>query len=844
MCLTTLNLYLIRYVMPLAFMISIQKPYSVPRCISHYFVLFIFCLCIHSVSYAQDNKQVEINISTSEGEQKVLFIIEYLREGNRYTPEKSISYAETALEIIGENHEKKAVILTYLALSKYHLDEFDKSRELLKIALLLTRQQQNQEDEMLVLLSFAMVDNELRNHTLAMSYINTGLEIAKSLNNLQLMGDFNRLKGTIYSDSYQYSKAIEASLLALQYFTTMNNTADRVVALKNCAGVYRSLAAFDKALEYQLRALSLILTTNDEKKIAINYNNTAILYKDLQDYDNAIAMHHKSLAIKESIGYLRGQVYSHNNLGEAYRLEGDKEASLQHLSEAAVIAKKINSQKLLNYSYLYLGRLHRDRGEFNKAQAYLLDAIKYFTKTNRTSRLSETYLALGRLYLEQGEYRSAVDKIKLSMRLAIESNKIIVIFEAYKNLSILYEKLEDFKSALKNEKEFQRQKDIIFNVQRQHYIQTIQVEYNVEQKQREIIALTQKNTISALEIEQQIASRNIYIISSLLFFSLFGFFSYRYNQKKKLESKRIALMQIQAKERDLIELNINLESIVTQRTQSLLSSNESLETTLLDLKNTQKNLIEVEKMASLSKLVAGVAHEVNTPLGTVITAVSFLNQKLSDFKQKVINNNLSREGLDKFLATVTQSTDIIKNNASRSAELIKEFKQVAVEERTDPPKQFLLVECIDSAMQSLQVMPLFKRVDYSINVIGNSQITSYSTYWFQILESLLTNTVIHGFKDNKQPIKVGLFIEERDNQVNVTYTDNGCGVEKSMIKDIFEPFCTTLRHQGHAGLGLHITYNMVSQTLGGAMRYQAPDGESSGACFIIELPKKLNKVTQ
>jgi signal transduction histidine kinase len=651
------------------------------------------------------------------------------------------------------------------------------------------------------------------------------------------------LKGTVYSDNYQSSKALEATLLSYQYYKQVNDTPATVVALKNSAGIYRTLAAFDKAIEYQLQALSLSLTTGDERKIAINYNNTGILYKDLQDYDNAIIMHGKSLALKESIGYLRGQVYSHNNIGEAYRLAGKTNKSLMHLTSAKSIAKKINNKKLMFYAFLYLGRLHRDIGQYEQASTYLTEARDYFEETKRISRLAETYLALGRLLLVQGELKLALEMIQKSMHFANESHKTIVIFESYQELSVIYEKLGNFESALQNEKAFQQQKEEIFNEQRQRFIHTLKVEYDVEQKQLEINELLQKNKITALQVDQQIYERNIAITSSLLFFSLISFFYYRYNQRKKLNDKQIALMQIKAKEQDLIELNANLENIVAQRTESLTSSNSALEATLLELKNTQESLVEVEKMASLSRLVAGVAHEVNTPLGTVITAVSYLQDELASFKSKVSENKLSRSRLDQFLASITHSSELIEQNTSRSAELIHEFKQVAIQERLDPPQTFLLSDCIDKVMSSLIQKPVFNNVTYRLVSKGDNHITSYSTYWFQILESLLSNTTIHGFphaqsqsQSQSQSIQVVITIELLAKHIKVTFSDNGCGVNPEKIKSIFEPFYTTLRSRGHVGLGLHIIYNMINQTLKGSMYYEQ---EEVGACFVIELPIKL-----
>jgi len=335
-------------------------------------------------------------------------------------------------------------------------------------------------------------------------------------------------------------------------------------------------------------------------------------------------------------------------------LSDNTDKSLFHLTEALKLARKIKSKKLQHYSYLYLGRLHRDIGQYQEAGKYLTEAIAYFTQKKHISRLAESYLAFGRLQFALGEFELAIDAVNKSILHAKEIEKNIVIFQAYKELSVLFEKTNNLKKALNNERLFQFKKEPIFNRQSQHYINALKVEYNVEQKQREIETLKQKSKISDLEVLQQRANRNIYIISSLLVFCSLGFISYRYNQRKKLHAKRIALQQIKVKEQALSELNANLESIVEQRTQSLQSSNQELEIALVDLKDTQKSLIEVEKMASLSLLVAGVAHEMNTPLAIILTAASYLNEQLDNFKQLVITDKISRNGLNDFLTSAKQ----------------------------------------------------------------------------------------------------------------------------------------------------------------------------------------------
>jgi tetratricopeptide (TPR) repeat protein len=332
-------------------MILCKQRFKIKQC--RLFSLLVLSLMV-SVFALSGDEILENKIAKSSGDKKLTLILNYIKEGSRFSPEKSVFYVEEALEAVNDNSPKKTILLNYLALSKSYLSEFEQADTIFKQALQRANTSKNKQNQMLIYLSYGLHSNELKGHVKALELIEAGLVIATVLNDLHYLDDFNRLKGTVYSGSYQTGKALEATLLAYQYYKQVNDTEATVSALNNTVGIYRSLAAFDKALEYQLQALSLILTTGDAKKIAINYNNTAILYKDLKDFDNAIAMHAKSLAMhakslamKESIGYLRGQIYSHNNIGEAYRLAGKINKSLIHLMSAKRIAKQINNKKLM-----------------------------------------------------------------------------------------------------------------------------------------------------------------------------------------------------------------------------------------------------------------------------------------------------------------------------------------------------------------------------------------------------------------------------------------------------------------------------------------------------------------
>jgi signal transduction histidine kinase len=238
-------------------------------------------------------------------------------------------------------------------------------------------------------------------------------------------------------------------------------------------------------------------------------------------------------------------------------------------------------------------------------------------------------------------------------------------------------------------------------------------------------------------------------------------------------------------------------------------------------------------MAALGNLVAGVAHEINTPLGVGITAASFLNEKTEEYIGKYKNGGLKRSDLEKYTGIASESSAMILTNLNRAADLVKSFKQVAVDQSTDERRKFNLKEYLDKLLFSLE--PNFKKTKHTVtlNCPEDLVISSYPGVFSQIITNLIMNSMVHGFKEvNDGKIKIDIYKEE--NLIALCYTDNGMGMDTETLEKVFDPFFTTNRSSGGTGLGMHILYNLVTQSLGGQMECTStPD---KGVVFLIRIP--------
>ena len=285
-------------------------------------------------------------------------------------------------------------------------------------------------------------------------------------------------------------------------------------------------------------------------------------------------------------------------------------------------------------------------------------------------------------------------------------------------------------------------------------------------------------------------------------------------------------------EGEIRALNSELEQRVERRTAELFEANARLSTTIEHLKLTQAELVRSEKLASLGALVAGIAHELNTPLGNGVMALSTLIASLRTFR-KEMESGIKRSSLDKLLEAMDAGTDIAFRNLSRAAELVASFKQVAADQSSSQRRSFMLGEVIEEIILTLR--PLLKRSDVAVRVdiAEGLLMDSYPGPLGQVITNLISNAVTHAFEDRDDRRVTITATPDGNEAVRITLADNGNGVPDTLLPRIFDPFVTTRMGRGGVGLGLHICHNLVIQTLGGRI---AVASTAAGTTFTLTLP--------
>ena len=296
-----------------------------------------------------------------------------------------------------------------------------------------------------------------------------------------------------------------------------------------------------------------------------------------------------------------------------------------------------------------------------------------------------------------------------------------------------------------------------------------------------------------------------------------------------------------------LRLRINtteLETQVTIRTAELVRTTIDLQTAkteaenaLAEVKLAQRQLIEAEKMAALGSLVAGVAHEINTPVGSALTATTVLEDRVQSFQELYKTGTMKKADLSRFLDTVSEAALLILSNIRRAAELIHSFKQVAVDQASGMCRPFTLRTCLNELLISLR--PRLKQTAITIQVDCPKDLTmvGYPGALSQIVTNLVMNSLLHAYGPGAQGAITITAKEVEPGTVELRYADDGAGIPASILPRVFDPFFTTRRSSGGTGLGLHIAYNNVTQKLGGTISIDSTEGQ--GTIFVLTLPREV-----
>lgn len=291
------------------------------------------------------------------------------------------------------------------------------------------------------------------------------------------------------------------------------------------------------------------------------------------------------------------------------------------------------------------------------------------------------------------------------------------------------------------------------------------------------------------------------------------------------------IQALESSQSEIEQLNSELEKRVAERTKALSEA-------LTRLEDTQHHLIHAEKLASLGALVAGVSHELNTPVGNALTVITTLADKQQDFNQVLAQGSLRKSDLETFVANVQEAQSLTSRNLRKAADLIQSFKQVAIDQTSYQRRHFNLLATVEEVLMTIQPMLRPVNVQIVTDIAPDINLNGFPGPLGQVITNLIANALTHAFDEASSAPLIRILAYPSDNLawLCLEVEDNGKGIAPEHIKKVFDPFFTTRLGKGGSGLGLHIVHNLVTGILGGRI---VIDSElMRGTKFIMKLPKE------
>lgn len=559
------------------------------------------------------------------------------------------------------------------------------------------------------------------------------------------------------------------------------------------ASVFSHVELYELALENNLKAYELAPLLGQKQFIHQTENNIGDIYLKLGLFDKAERYFKRFYTSALTLGQYSQQGTGLNNLGEVAYFKGDYDAA-QSLHEQALAIRQQNGFNYHESWSLYnLGRVHAKKENFAISIRYLAKSIDNWSQQSAHSKTIQPRLALAKVFSEQGrivEARRALDEVIdigerfqlytplqealiLKSKLMRESGELASALDTLDRHNIVAKKFTDKQAAI----------GLAYMVSQTELHTKEAALKQLEQQHQLTLSATQSERLQGVTL----------LLSAIIIICISSFFLYRLNCKKK-----------------------QLQTLVTQ------------------LETTQEKLVESEKMRAMTTLVSGMAHQLNTPLGLVVTANSTLQSQVNILTKQFADHTLTQTKLAEFIGKSTELLDLSQKNSEKAADLIQRFKMMSSELQICELNSFLLLTFLQEKMD--KIIPIYgKNITFSVHG-ENIKVTNYMSVLLKVLTQLVENSVKHGFNDVLEPTIDISVIHNGEAKCVIHYKDNGIGIAKEKRKQVFDPFYTTSLGDGSLGLGLNIIYNSVVHIMHGQV--ECID-ETDGAHFSICIPTDI-----
>jgi len=617
--------------------------------------------------------------------------------------------------------------------------------------------------------------------------------------------------GNIDEERGNYTAAMKNNLEALKIREQIDDLPGLAASYNNIGNIQAALGNYQETLKNYFASLKIKEKTGDKKSIANTYNNIGSTYYYQKEYEQALKYHREALKIREEIGDKAGIASSYNNIGIIYDDEGKDQEALKYHTLSLKIAEENGYLQDIALSNNNIGLLKLRQGLHAEALEYFREYLRISEEIEDFGGIADAHINMGSAFLKRNDFIAAGQYLGKALQLSKEVGNMDFIQNCYENLASLYSMQGKYKESLEHYKLYIAYRDSIFNEENTKKLVQAQMQYDFDKKESIAKAEQEKKDL----LHQREKNVQVFAIALLILLVIAVLI--------------IALIQWRSKKQK-------------QTANHLLASQKSeLETTLAELKATQAQLIQSEKMASLGELTAGIAHEIQNPLNFV-NNFSEVNAELLDEMQLEMEKGNVAEAIE--LATdIRENEKKINHHGKRADAIVKGMLQhsrsyTGIKEPADI--NALADEYLRLAYHGLRAKD--KSFNASLKTEYDPEIGTIHIIP-QDIGRVMLNLITNAFyavteKKNLNPsgYEPTVWVQTRKNgdNVQITVRDNGNGIPQKLRDKIFQPFFTTKPTGQGTGLGLSISYEIVTKGHSGDLRLISKEGE--GAEFTITLP--------
>ena len=670
--------------------------------------------------------------------------------------------------------------------------------------------QNAQEDTLKVKALLSLAESELRiDNQLALKYANDAKELADKLN--FSYGKAYALKN-MGNASYYLGNYMEALFYWQQSLAIFKQSGDLLGVSNmqsNMGVVYYYQGDDEQALKYYLESLKAAEKIDNKLRIATaKVNIGAVYFQKENTHDLALKYYLEALPLSEELNDQEaiGTVYV--NLGEIYLTKGDDVSALNYFEKGLEAYQSVNGNT--PYALYDLGRLYLFRKDYERALSYQKEAFDLAGQKNSKNEMAQASIGIAETYREMGKIREAIQAYKQSLEISSEVNANYLMKSAYQGLAELYEKSADYTDAYKYLTLYTAIKDTLYNAEMDKKMQNMSLQFDLEKKQGEI-DLLEKDKLQKIQESRNQQLWTFSVSGALISALVLSFVLYR-----SVRTKQRSNSQLKAQK-------------------------EEVQETLEKLRATQSQLIQSEKMASLGELTAGIAHEIQNPLNFVNNFSEVSYELLDEMKEEVEAGNL--ETVLEIASDLKGNLQKINQHGKRADSIVKGMLQHS---RTGSGTK----EAVNINMMADEYLRLtfhglavkdsgFKaelNTDFDENV---GEVMVIPQDLGRVILNILTNA-FYAVNDKRKKETddykptVSISTKKLKDNVVIQIADNGNGIPSGILSKIFQPFFTTKPTGEGTGLGLSLSYDIITKGYGGELKVDTKEGE--GTTFSIYLP--------